>query len=44
MAKQNIERSPKNRMGDSAEKEYREIGNVTIPKPKQLFQLRTITV
>ena len=44
MAKQNIERSPTNCIGGSPEREYEEIGNVAIPKPKQLFQLRTITV
>lgn len=44
MAKQNIERSPTNCIGGSPDKEYKEIGNVAIPKPIKLFQLRTITV
>lgn len=44
MAKQNIERMPTICIGGSPEKEYKEIGNVTIPKPKKLFQLRTISV
>ena len=42
MAKQKIERSPKNCIGGSPEKEYKEIGNAAIPKLKKLFQLRTI--
>ena len=42
MAKQMIERRPINCVGGSPEKVYKEIGNVTIPKLKKAFQLRTI--
>ena len=44
MAKQMIERNPTNCIGGSPERKYIEIGNVTIPKLKKLFQLRIINV